>query len=173
MKRLTLVIAVLCVALATGCSGVGGGPSAGSYEAGAGSTSADPGPKAASIPTLELVTVASLPKGTSTKPGTALTAGSYKPALSGKQITSVQWVVGEEEGFNRLMLSLGLNQAGTEKFEALTRANASEPTLIVLGGRVISDLVAFEPVVEGAHTIYSSELTAARPEIDKATVPAP
>lgn len=164
-------MAMICAALAAGCT-VGGSqqtPAANTSEDAA--ASADAVPRMASIPALEFVVVSALPSGAKIKPGSTLPAKSYKPVLTGDHITSVQWVVGEAEGINRIMLSLQFDAKGTRDFAYMIASNADKDVLFVLNHKVVSTLAIYESVSPGAVTIGSPRVLAARSAIDSATVP--
>lgn len=162
----------MCAVLAAGCAGLGASKStpapSGTEPA---LPSADAAPRAASIPALEIVVASSLRKGVKAKRGTTLAAGSYKPALTGERITSVQWVVGEAEGLRRLMLSLQFDEKGTRDFANLIEANADKDLLLVLNRKVVGNLAIYESVSPGAVTLGSQQVLDSRSQIDSATVP--
>ena len=171
MKRIILMLVAGCLMLSAGCSTVGEDATPAAAESEIGVNVPDTLPKAASIPELEFVLASDVPGGEAIEPGAALAANSYKPAATGADLTSVQWVIGEDDGIRRLMLSLQFNEAGTKQVAKLTRDNLEKRVLIVLGGRVVGNMSAGEPLETGAVTLTSPDVLAARPEIDAAVVP--
>ena len=171
MKRLSLVALTVCVVLAVGCSG-GGRSTSSSSTSGVPEDSVDAAPRAASIPALEFVAEAGLPKGASIKTGTTLATGSYKPALSGRDIDTVQWVMGEVDGINRMMLRLRFGASGTRDLAKLTERSVGKHLLVVLNGRVLDSMAVYSTVTSGTVTLDPADLSASRSEIDSATVPA-
>lgn len=171
MKQTLLVAALICAALIAGCSGVGTSQSTSPSTSEVATDSPDVAPRLASIPSLEFVIASELGKGGRPKPGATLVRGSYKPVMTGKQITSVQWVVGEAEGINSTMLSLQFDAKGQRDFKNLIESTADKDILFVLNGRVVGALALYESVSAGAITIGSPQIVAARAQIDSATVP--
>ena len=129
-----------------------------------------PLPGSLRFPGLELVAVADLPKGASAKRGAALKAGSYKPAVTGDHIASVQWVLGDDDGINRPMLSLQFDDTGKRDYQTLINNVADKDVLVVLNGTVLGRLAVHVSIAPEALTIGSPEVTEARSEIDSATV---
>lgn len=170
LKRMFIIAVALCIALAAGCAKSGGDQSA-TADAVTGINAPDALPRVASIPGLEFVAASEFPDGDAIKPGDTLTAGSYKPGATGKDISAVQWVIGEDDGINRLMLGVQFNEAGAKALASLTKANLEKRMLIVLDGRVIGDTSLYEPIETGAITLTSPDVLAARAEVDAATTP--
>jgi hypothetical protein len=157
--------------LAAGCSQLGlGGSSEATSDSAVVAANVDAAPRLAAIPGLELVAVADLSKGASAKKGAVLEAGSYKPAVTGDHIASVQWVLGDDDGINRPMLSLQFDDTGKRDYARLINNVADKDVLVVLNGTVLGRLAIHTSVEPEALTIGSPEVLAARSEIDSATV---
>ena len=172
LRRLLLGMMAVLLVLTVGCTQGGGGSSSDAPDAtGAATASVDPAPRPASIPTMEFVPVAELPEGTKVKRGMTLKPGSYKSAVDGEHVISVQWVLGEDDGINRPMLSLEFDETGKRDFAGLINNVADKDVLFVLNGTVIGPLAIHQSVLPGAITLGSPEIPGARSDIDAATVP--
>lgn len=169
LKRAFLIGMAVCLALAAGCAS--GASQAPPTTAEPRTDGPDAMPRAASIPTLEFVVTTELPKSADTKPGSSLKEGSYKPAMTGKGITSVQWIVGEAEGLRRMMLSLEFDPDSRQQIESLIMTHTDQNLLVAIEGRVIGSMAVYEPVSETSLTLGSPDIAAARAQIDAATVP--
>jgi len=177
MQRVSLVLALVCAVLMSGCASGGGVPSARTSSSPSSATvPATPSVEtsvAGSIPSLSFVAASTLPKGSSVKPGVKLAAGSYKPFLTGRDISSVRWASGERNGTKQVVLSLTLDATGREMFATWTKRHIGQNMLVLLDGTVLASPAFMEPITQGELALDSPGVLSARPQIDAATVAAP
>jgi preprotein translocase subunit SecD len=122
---------------------------------------------------MEFLAASQLPEGGTLKPGASVPAGTYKPAVAGKDIASVQWAVSENDGINQEVLALHLSAAGTKHMATLTKSIVGHHLLVLLGGRVLSNELVTVPITHGQLAFDSAYVLSMRSEIDSATVPSP
>jgi hypothetical protein len=101
-----------------------------------------------SIPSLEFIDPASLPKGANAVAGTTLAPGTYTVFMTGEHIQSVQWVQ-NANSTEEVDLRLKLDAEGTRKFEQLTSQNLNKPIPLAIGGKIIVAPVVGGTVVDG------------------------
>jgi len=172
LKRMLIVVAAVCIALTAGCAKSGGDQAEPASSDSAIETPVEDAlPRAASIPTLELVSASGVADGDSIKTGATLASGSYKPGVTGSDLVAIQWVIGEDDGLYRLMLNLQFGEEGTKRLAALTRSVDDQRVLVVLDGLVVGDMAVYKPIDTGAVTLSSPDVLAAKAQIDAAAAP--
>ena len=171
MKRLVLIVAAGCVVLTAGCAKPGGGSPSSASSISSVAESADALPRLASIPGMEFVAESGVRGGGAIGRGSSIAAGSYTPAVTGRSITSVQWVVVENDGINQPALTLRFGKTGAKELAKLTGHGSGTHVLVVLDHRVLDSVAVGKHVTDGMWTLDAAGVLAARSQIDSATVP--